>query len=203
MKFFRTPTPVRWLFHRRVWGFSRKEGFVYLTFDDGPTVELTEQILGVLDDHDVKATFFCVGENAKLYPKLMESMQSKGHVIGNHTMRHEKGTKVSWKDYSDSIGQAQDVIESPLFRPPYGRVRMDKARKLRKNFKVVMWTWLSYDYDHSVSIEEIIEAADRIKSGDILVLHDNLKVEDRVLKILPEIIRIVREKGLKFATISV
>ena len=64
-----------------------------------------------------------------------------------------------------------------------------------------MWTWLSYDFDESVSVQKIIAQADRIKAGDILVLHDNKRVEERVKLILPEVIRIVKSKGLHFEVI--
>ena len=65
-----------------------------------------------------------------------------------------------------------------------------------------MWTWLSYDYDKSVSVETILQQAERIKAGDILVLHDNEKVTDRIKQILPAIIEVVRKKGLTFDTIK-
>jgi peptidoglycan/xylan/chitin deacetylase (PgdA/CDA1 family) len=202
MKIFRTPIYFPWFFPRRRWGFSSASKSVYLTFDDGPTPELTHWILELLEKEKIQATFFCVGTNAKSHPELMNQMVDQGHAIGNHTMRHEKGTKVSKKDYLESINEASNYIDSKLFRPPYGRLPMIYGRSIRKNYKIVMWSWLSYDYDASVSISKILEEASRIKAGDVLVVHDNEKVMNRIKELLPQMIQIVREKELNFAIIS-
>ncbi|MDG1334024.1 MAG: polysaccharide deacetylase family protein [Crocinitomicaceae bacterium] len=175
---------------------------MYLTFDDGPTPELTNWILDYLDKENVQATFFCVGSNAKKYPELMERMTSAGHVIGNHTMRHEKGTKVSRKEYLSSIEEASNYIDSKLFRPPYGRLPMIYGRKIRSEYQIIMWSWLSYDYDNTIPVTKILEEAYRIKNGDILVVHDNEKVTGRIKVLLPQLIQVVRDKGLKFEVLS-
>lgn len=202
MKQFRTPYFFRWIFHRRVWGFSRKDNTIYLTFDDGPTTECTHWILDQLAEHEVKATFFCVGANAQQYPDLMKRIQSEGHSIGNHTMRHEKGTQTKKEDYFQSISEAAEYVPSKLFRPPYGRIPMAYTKELRKKYDIVMWTWLSYDYHKDVSAEEILERAKSIKSGDILVLHDNVKSYEKLKSTLPKLLQLLKEKGLKFAPIS-
>lgn len=198
MYLFKTPFIFRWIFPRKVWGVSASKQ-VYLTFDDGPTVELTRWILDVLQKENVKATFFCVGENAKQHSELIVEMCSAGHAIGNHTMRHEKGSKASKQAYLDSIEEAAPYTSSTLFRPPYGRLPISFVKPIRKKYKIIMWTWLSYDYDHSVPVDKILEEAKKIKAGDILVLHDNVKVEERIKVLLPQIISIAKEKGLQFA----
>ena len=202
MKIFRTPIYFPWFFPRRRWGFSSAVNSVFLTFDDGPTPELTNWILEVLGGEQIKATFFCVGSNAKAHPELMQRMVQEGHAIGNHTMRHEKGTKVSKKEYIQSIREASKYIDSKLFRPPYGRLPMVFGRTIRKNYQIIMWSWLSYDYDKTVPITQIIEEAHRIKPGDVLIVHDNEKVKDRIKVLLPQLIKIIREKGLNFAVNS-
>lgn len=202
MKRFRTPVFFRWIFHRRIWGFSSNDK-VCLTFDDGPTPELTSWILDTLDEYGVKATFFCVGSNVKEHPEIYSGILERGHQVGNHTMRHERGTKTDADIYLNSINEAAAFIDSDLFRPPYGRVPMTRTRKIRKNYKIVMWSWLSYDFDNDVTVEEILESAKNdIKAGDILVVHDNEKVTDRIKQLLPELIKIVKDKGLGFSVIS-
>lgn len=201
MYIFKTPYIFRWIFPRKVWGVSSSNK-VYLTFDDGPTTNLTSWILNELEKENIKATFFCVGENAKHYPQLMDEMKSKGHVVGNHTMRHENGNKTSKQDYLKSIEEAELFTSKTLFRPPYGRLPINYIKPIRKKYKIIMWSWLSYDYDQKVSEEKIIAKANKIKAGDILVLHDNLKVENRLKIILPQIIKIVKEKGLQFEVIN-
>src|SRR5690606_30675667 len=121
MYIFKTPHIFRWIFPRKIWGVSSSNK-VYLTFDDGPTTNLTSWILNELEKENIKATFFCVGENAKQYPQLMDEMRSRGHTVGNHTMRHENGNKTSKQDYLKSIEEAEIFTSTTLFRPPYGRL---------------------------------------------------------------------------------
>ena len=93
IKFFKTPFFFRYVFNRREWGFSESSS-VFLTFDDGPTESLTEWILDYLKAENIQATFFCVGENVKKLPELLDRITADGHSIGNHTMSHEKGIGV-------------------------------------------------------------------------------------------------------------
>lgn len=201
MYIFKTPHIFRWIFPRKIWGVSSSNK-VYLTFDDGPTTNLTSWILNELEKENIKATFFCVGENAKQYPQLMDEMMSRGHTVGNHTMRHENGNKTSKEEYLKSIEEAEPFTSTTLFRPPYGRLPINYIKPIRKKYKIIMWSWLSYDYDQKVSEEKIIAKANKIKAGDILVLHDNSKVENRLKIILPQIIKIVNDKGLQFEVIN-
>lgn len=203
IRLFKTPSFVRKLFPNRVWSFFSLDKVVYLTFDDGPTVELTEWILDELDRFGVKATFFCVGNNAKTLPSLMKGMVDKGHAIGNHTMHHEKGISVSKDVYFDSISECSTYVKSNLFRPPYGRMSLAYDKELIEKYKIIMWSWLSYDYDSNISVDEILERADKsIVSGDILVLHDNVKVTDRLKVLLPNLIELLLKKGFKFEVIT-
>ena len=133
----------------------------------------------------------------------MSQISANGHAIGNHTMYHEKGTQTKKEAYFQSIQTASKYIDSNLFRPPYGRIPMAYTKAVRKHYHVVMWTWLSYDYHPDVSAQEILKRAERIQSGDILVLHDNVKSFEKLKEVLPDLIQCVQQKGLKFAPISV
>lgn len=200
LRLFKPPYWLRQFFPDRIWGFSSSK--VFLTFDDGPTA-MTPWILDVLNSENVKATFFCVGNNVAKYPQLIQRMHDDGHAIGNHTMRHEKGTRTSLKEYLSSVAEADRLIESQLFRPPYGRMTRFQQRNLPEKYKVIMWSWLSYDFDMSVSTERILKNAERIQPGDILVLHDNLKVEERMKVLLPALIKRLKDRGCTFDVISV
>ena len=203
MKVFRTPRFLPWMYPKRTWGFSSSDNSVYLTFDDGPTPKLTDWILDFLKQEDIPATFFCVGQNIINQPKEFQKIKDNGHKVGNHTMHHEKGTKTKWQAYRESIEDCDKLTKSRLFRPPYGRISMWQSARLARKHKIVMWSWLSYDYDKNVTIEQILKSAQKeIKAGDILVVHDNEKVQERLKELLPELIRIIREKGLNFKTIS-
>jgi len=189
VKLFRTPSFVRKVFPNRIWGFSHSDKKVYLTFDDGPTESLSNWILDELEEKNIKATFFCVGTNAQKHPELMDRIVSSGHRIGNHTMRHEKGVTVDREVYMNSIDECALHVDSNLFRPPYGRLYSNWDKEISSKYKIIMWSWLSYDYDDSVPISLILKKAkEQIQAGDILVLHDNMKVEERLRKLLPELI---------------
>lgn len=201
MTFFRFPWAGRKLFAGWTWNIP-SEDVIYLTFDDGPTEEMTPWILSLLKERNIKATFFCVGSNARNLPDLMSKIREEGHVVGNHTMNHEKGTKTNKEEYLKSIQEASEYTSSILFRPPYGKLPMSHSKMIVEDYKVVMWTWLSYDYDIEVKVETILNSAEFIRAGDILVLHDNVKVKDRLKEILPALLDILEKKNLKFGLIS-
>ena len=89
--FFRVPFLVQLLFNRRIWR-GEDSNAVYLTFDDGPDRETTPWVLDLLRRENVKATFFCVGQNIEKNPSLFKEIVNNGHAIGNHTYKHEKGS---------------------------------------------------------------------------------------------------------------
>lgn len=195
---FKTPRFLRLIYKRRTWGFSVERNSVYLTFDDGPHPDITPWVLDELKKQNVKATFFCVGDNVRKYPEIYRRILAEGHSTGNHTMRHENALKVKPGYYLKSIEEASALIDSRLFRPPYGRLTPPLAKKIRKHYNIIMWSWLSYDFDLKVPVEEILEKARRqIREGDILVLHDNPKIRERQKLLLPALLQILREKELQ------
>lgn len=199
MLLFKTPRFFRWIFPKKTWGFSHSENAVFLTFDDGPDPVATPPVLDLLKLKNIKATFFCVGENVLRHPDLYKRIIDEGHTIGNHTMRHENGLKTNPKEYINSVNEASKIIDSRLFRPPYGRITRKQTTVLSKRYAIIMWSWLSYDYNSNVPISKILlKARKQINSGDILVMHDNKKSINRLKILLPEIIEIIEEKGLGF-----
>ena len=176
----KTKKLIKKIFINQIWEIPNSEKKIYLTFDDGPTIELTRWILDELQKEKIKASFFCVGENAKNHPELMDEIRAAGHVIGNHTMRHENGSKTSKQAYLDSIEEAEPYTSSTLFRPPYGRMQISFVRPIRKKYKIIMWSWLSYDYDHSISVDNILIEAEKIKAGIELDFPTSFIIKERV-----------------------
>jgi peptidoglycan/xylan/chitin deacetylase (PgdA/CDA1 family) len=175
---------------------------IYLTFDDGPNPEITPFVLDELHKRNLKATFFCVGENVLKYPEIFERIQLEGHQVGNHSFKHENANKVTAENYLNSIQKADALIQSNIFRPPYGRLSPRLAREISKKYKIIMWTWLSYDYDKEVSVQEILAKAEKqIKGGDILVLHDNAKIAEKQKELLPQFLDMLQQKACKFEVI--
>jgi peptidoglycan/xylan/chitin deacetylase (PgdA/CDA1 family) len=153
-------------------------------------------VLDELKRTGMQATFFCVGENLLRYPELAARIVNEGHAIGNHTMRHTKGTAVSDAEYMQSVEDFARHNNTRLFRPPYGKTRRSQRAFLSKRYRIVMWSWLSYDYDKRVPVEKILRKARNIKKGDILVLHDNPKIAERQRELLPELLALLEKKGL-------
>jgi hypothetical protein len=104
--------------------------------------------------------------------------------------------------YLENIQQAASYVNSSLFRPPYGQIKWSQLRALSKQYKIVMWSWLSYDFDKTVAIENVINSANSIKGGDILVFHDNLKSQERVKILLPKVVDLLSKKGFDFDRID-
>lgn len=196
-RLIRTPRIFRLIFPRRTWGFSLNEKKIYLTFDDGPNPILTPFVLDLLQQYEFKATFFCVGENVLKYPELTNRILQEGHQIGNHTQHHLNALKVSKNAYFDSVEQFNETFSTILFRPPYGRLPWNYTSKITQKHKIIMWTWLTYDFDDSYPIHSILKDANGLRNGDIVVLHDNDRFEGRVKELLPQLFQIIHHKGFE------
>ncbi len=195
---FRSPKFFKKVFPKRIWGISVVDNSIFLTFDDGPHPDITPWVLDFLQERNIKATFFCVGENVQRYPELYNRILNEGHKTGNHTMNHLNGMKSNRKAYLDSIENASKLIDSNLFRPPYGRMNRKLDNYLSNQYKIIMWSWLSKDYDNSIAVEKIIHSSSKIQKGDILVFHDNIKTKDRLQSILPRIVDMLSSKDFSF-----
>lgn len=198
----RSPKLLHKIFPARIWGISVSDKSLFLTFDDGPNPKITPWVLDFLKEHQVPATFFCVGENVEKYPELYQRILDEGHRTGNHTMKHLNGMKTEKNRYLQSISDTEKIVRSNLFRPPYGRLNKRMDKRLSEKFKIIMWTWLSKDYDRTIPVEKIIDASNKIKAGDILVFHDNEKTQDRLKELLPPIILRLKSEGYLFRVID-
>ena len=118
----RTPRIIQLIFSRLLWRMSPAKPIVYLTFDDGPNSHSTIEILKMLEKEKIKGTFFCIGENVVKNPELYKEIIDKGHSIGNHSMSHLNGWKVTKNKYLKDIEKASEIVKSNLFRPPYGKL---------------------------------------------------------------------------------
>lgn len=197
LKLFRPPRWTDRLFRLYTWRFAVSDQTIFLTFDDGPHPDITPFVLDQLEKFGMKATFFCVGENMLRHPELVARIEKEGHRIGNHTMRHTKGTAVTDEAYFQSVDDFSRHYATPLFRPPYGRMRPSQQKALQERFHIIMWSWLSYDYDLNISIQHILHKARSIKSGDILVLHDNYKLAERQRELLPQLLQYLKSEGYR------
>ena len=197
------PLLYRVLFPECVWRLHRKRKCVYLTFDDGPIPEVTPWVLDTLDHYGVKATFFCVGDNVRRNPELFEEIKRRGHNVGNHTMNHLQGIKVTSQRYLRNVLEAHRYINSPLFRPPHGLLRWAQASILREQFTIVMYDLVTRDYSNKLSGEDVLNNVKRYaRKGSIIVFHDSLKAEKNLKYALPRAIEWLKSKGYTFELIK-
>lgn len=204
MFFARPPRIVRSLAPQRVWRVPDCGNRVFLTFDDGPTPETTPMVLDLLKAEGVRATFFCIGAAALQHPELVSRIKNEGHALGNHSWNHLNGWKTETEKYVSDVQRCAEVLASPLFRPPYGRITFRQAKVLAgMGYRIVMWSSLSGDYDPRKGAQECAQnVLMGLKPGDIMVFHDSVKSRKNVLGALPEVILGVRKRGYEFDTLT-
>lgn len=104
------------------WEIATDKKEIFITFDDGPIPEVTPGVLKILDEFNAKATFFCVGDNVRKHPEEFKQVKSKGHSLGNHTFNHLRGWATSQQRYQENVNKCNDLVQSPLYRPPHGQL---------------------------------------------------------------------------------
>lgn len=183
---------------------QEKEKVLYLTFDDGPVAGVTDKTLAILDRFNAKATFFCVGDNVKKHPETFRKIIDSGHTVGNHTYHHLNGWKTPAEDYLHDVQECAKLVDSNLFRPPYGRITRRQARILPKDYKIFMWSVLSGDFDPAVSTEQCSSNVLRsARAGSIIVMHDGEKSGRTMIDALPHILAHYTQKGFRFLSIEI
>jgi peptidoglycan/xylan/chitin deacetylase (PgdA/CDA1 family) len=185
------------------WEIPTAEKVVYLTFDDGPTPEVTKWVLAKLDQFKAKATFFCLGKNVEAHPDLYDEIRERGHGVGNHSYSHMKGFRTSVEAYKEDADRASTLIDSKLFRPPYGRILPGQVKKLSQSYTVIMWTVLSVDYNPKVSSEQVVRnVLQNVRPGSIIVFHDSLKASKNLYAALPVVLEYLKDNGYKMESID-
>jgi peptidoglycan/xylan/chitin deacetylase (PgdA/CDA1 family) len=211
----KTPFLVKAFFKNYTWNIAhnKDKNVLYLTFDDGPTAQITEWTLDILKDYNAKATFFCIGTNIEKHPEIFNRIISEGHSIGNHTQNHLKGWKTNTKKYLSNVEQAQNTIaahcsqpqasSSNLFRPPYGQITPKQGNALIKlGYKIIMWSVLSFDWEQNISKETCVKnVLKNTKNGSIIVFHDSVKASKNMQYALPKVLEYYRKKGFLFKQI--
>jgi peptidoglycan/xylan/chitin deacetylase (PgdA/CDA1 family) len=187
---------------------------IYLTFDDGPIPDETPWVLEQLAQFEARATFFCVGDNVAHYPAIARAALAAGHRLGNHTYHHVSAWKAAPAEYLTEVQQGQQVLAEtaftstdnapplPLFRPPYGRLTRSLIRELTPDYRIIMWSVLTRDYDPGLAPEKCLRLAlAAIRPGDIVVFHDSRKASARLRYVLPRLLAHFAERGFRFETL--
>jgi peptidoglycan/xylan/chitin deacetylase (PgdA/CDA1 family) len=197
------PDWLSYFFNGLIWHKERDKTVVYITFDDGPTPQVTEFVLDQLDQYAFKATFFCIGDCVLKNPNVFCNVIERGHAVGNHTQDHLNGWKVSQQEYVKNTEQASQHINSKLFRPPYGRITTTQARLLKKHgYQIIMWDVLSGDFDQQRTVDSCLKNLKaKTTNGSIVVFHDSVKAFPILEKVLPEYLSFIKEEGYEAKTL--
>ena len=208
----KTPLVAKKMFPNFVWDMATDTNDLYLTFDDGPTPEITEWVLKVLKEYNALATFFCIGKNIEEHPNIFKEIITAGHAIGNHTQNHLKGWKTDSDVYIENTIKAQslinlhqtDVSNFKLFRPPYGKIKPTQSKGLLAlNYKIIMWDVISFDWDKEVSEETCLNnVISKATKGSIIVFHDSIKASKNMQYALPKVLEHFSNLGYKFKPIT-
>ncbi|MEG5050958.1 MULTISPECIES: polysaccharide deacetylase family protein [unclassified Microcoleus] len=179
---------------------------IALTFDDGPWPKTTTQILDILKENNIKATFFWVGRYLQTYPEIGKQVAEAGHAIGNHTWNHQylqynEDGAAREIDRTSSLIEELTGIQTSMFRPPGGILNNGLAAYAqKKNYAVVMWSADSFDW--RTLTESLIDNVMRqANSGGIVLMHDGGGNRARTVKALPDIIARLRKEGYSFVTV--
>lgn len=180
---------------------------IVLTFDDGPHPKQTRQILDVLDQYDIKATFFVIGVNAKNYPGIIAEVQERGHEIANHTTTHSHTAKLDSHALRYEITECESEIfkqtgkRCTLFRPPEGTMT-DSMRSVIKDlgYTSVLWTLDTRDWAHTPPDKISDYIIQNAKNGDIILMHDYIGANSPTVKALETFIPVLLEQGFTFVT---
>ncbi|EPR65008.1 polysaccharide deacetylase family protein [Cyclobacterium qasimii] len=206
MLFYKVPGIIQNLFGSYTWHKDRKQKTVYLTFDDGPVPSVSDYVLRLLEDYNMKATFFMVGDNVSKNPDLANEIAQKGHGIGNHTYHHLKAGKTPLSLYLEDVEQCRKTIlektgiETKTFRPPYGSINKRYARHLLQEYEIVLWDVISWDFKKGLNSGVALEKVKKYtKNGSIVLFHDQQKSKKNLQEILPKYLDYLSSQGFQTA----
>ncbi|MEA5470674.1 polysaccharide deacetylase family protein [Spirulina sp. 06S082] len=179
---------------------------IALTFDDGPSEKFTNDVLYILDHHNIKATFFLLGKNVREYPEQAKRVHLKGHALANHSWSHPYGMQspagaAAQIDNTSAWIEKTTGVKSHLFRPPGGYLNNGMAGYAAKKGQIiVMWSVDSKDYYES-SLGMTKRVLSQATPGGIVLFHDGGGDRTKTVSALPQIIAKLKEQGYEFVTV--
>ena len=206
MYLVKTPWLLKKIYPQLIWDSDKRDRVIYLTFDDGPIPIVTPAVLNILKQYNAKATFFCIGDNVRKHPDIFEEVKAAGHAIGNHTFNHLKGWKTETQTYLENFLQADKLLDTPLFRPPYGRIKRAQIKALKEakpGLKIFMWDVLSGDFDMTLKPEDCLKGVLKYtEAGSMVVFHDSIKAFKRLEYVLPRALEVWSKAGYIFGSLT-
>ncbi|MBG9737614.1 polysaccharide deacetylase family protein [Paenibacillus alvei] len=200
------------------WGVFRKarrkraRRHIAFTFDDGPDPDYTPELLDLLRERGVKATFFVLGSKAEKYPELVKRMHEEGHQIGIHNYTHMPNWIMSPRNIRrEHVERSADIIERitgerpTFYRPPWGILNIGDLFLLRKSYRVVLWSIIARDWKLDTGKRNLRKLlSERIEPGAVIVLHDSgdtfgadREAPKQMITVLREVLSETNQRGLK------
>jgi len=200
---------IRWNYHLKslISNYKIEGNQVSITFDDGPHPKFTPKVLELLKEHNVKASFFCIGKNIEKHPELFRQIINEGHTIGNHTYSHSNG--IGFMKTSNLILEMQQTnavikkitgLNAKLFRPPFGVTNPRIKRAITTvGLQSIAWSIRSLDTT-SKSKESILNSiSKRLTKGDVVLLHDT---SDKSVEILEQLLLFLKQNKMEAVTVA-
>lgn len=191
---------------------TRKEKKVALSFDDGPDDVYTVQILDILKEKDVQATFFIVGRRAEIFPEVVSRMVVEGHVVANHTWSHPDILKLSQDKILEELQKTDRIIKDlncyypKFFRPPYGSIDRETLELVTgEGYAIISWDVDSLDWKGLDATEVKTNILENVLPGSIILQHSAGGIGEDLLgtvEALPEIIDVLQKDGYEFVTLD-
>lgn len=198
---------LHWILHRifpQLIFYQENTDAIYLTIDDSPS-ENSLEILDLLDSYQIKASFFCVGKNIETYPSQFNEIIKRGHRIGYHSFSHEN----AWKSKKTSLELIADFeknkaqFESDFYRPPYGMLTWSLFKHISKAHKIIFWDVLTEDWKSTIEPNLTIKSKlNQLKSGSIIVFHDNDKARENCIIMLKLFLEFVTENNIRITVLT-
>lgn len=183
---------------------------IAITFDDGPHPRYTEQILDILKENNIKATFFIIGENVELYGDgIIKRIIEEGHEIGNHTFTHPHTKGAEDESFYEEVRRTHTLMlekygyEMKLFRPPEGYIDA-KVKKIAEElgYSIVLWSVDTKDWNCTKKDTIVKNVSVHASGGDIILMHDYVSRRGYTIPALKAIIPRLKSNGLEFVTVS-
>jgi len=200
---------IGWNYHLTSLHSNKKtvKPYVAITFDDGPHLEFTPKALDLLQKHNAKATFFCIGEQVEKHPEILKRIMAEGHSIGNHTYSHSRSfgffnTEKVVSELKQTSQLIQDLTEKEmlLYRPAFG-VTNPMIEKALKQLKVHSIGWNVRSLDTTLRSEKMIlnRITRKVSKGDTILLHDT---SQKSINVLEQLLLFLQEKNLESVTVD-
>ncbi len=192
-----------------VYSWKTNEKTIALTFDDGPHPVHTPEILDILEEYGIKATFFTIGVNVEQYNEVFRMVHDAGHEIGNHTYSHRNLRTLPYATVCGEIERAENAIyetveyRTRLLRPPEGAFGNDLCKAAAElDYTVICWSVDTMDWAHTPAVEIAESVLSTVKGGDILLFHDFVAGDSPTPEALRMILPTLIEDGYTFVTVS-